>query len=39
VAAGSGPERHSESITAAVDRVDALTAALTELAGLHAPPR
>lgn len=39
VAAGSGPERHSESLTAAVDRVDALTAALTELAGLHAPRR
>jgi hypothetical protein len=39
VAAGSGPERHSESITAAVDRVDALTAALTELAGLHAARR
>ena len=37
VAAGSRPERHSESITAAADRVDALTAALTELAALHAP--
>ena len=39
VAAGSRPERHSESLTAAADRVDALTAALTELAALHAPRR
>ena len=36
VAVGVGPQRHAESITAAVDRVDALTSALTELAGLHA---
>lgn len=39
VAAGSRPEQHSKSMTAAADRVDALTAALTELAGLHAPRR
>lgn len=39
VAAGSRPERHCENMTAAADRVDALTAALTELAGLHAPRR
>jgi len=36
VAAGSGPAAHEQSLTAAVDRIDALTAALTELAGLHA---
>lgn len=35
VAAGSGSDGHSEPLIAAVDRVDALTAALTELAGLH----
>lgn len=39
VAARSGPARHGESLTAAVDRVDALTAALTELAGTYPVPR
>lgn len=39
VAAGSGPARHGESLTAAVDRVDALTDALIELAGTYPLPR